>query len=96
MSICIRWSERPNGVVGKAYDRAMDIVGGWQDKPEHHDIARLMFGWPNAALCERVAYALLEASGYREDLLEAAIDGAYETGQTAADLDEELERTRKR
>jgi hypothetical protein len=92
--IALRWAERPNGIVGRAYEQAMQIIGDWVDKPEHAAALPYPIGWPHVALAEKIASAILSASGYDESLLEAAIDGDFGPGCTAGDLDAELEHTR--
>lgn len=96
MSICIRWTERPDGVVGKAYEQAMSVIEGWLNRKDHEHFAGYVAGWPGVDLAEKIAAKLLSERGYDEALLEAAIDGDWPKGWSPGDLDAELERTRRR
>lgn len=93
--ISLRWVERPNGIVGKAYQQALDIIDAWAKMDSH--IYRMMIGWPRVHLAEKIAADILEAQGYDPALLETAVDGGdYPRGWSAADFDAELERTRNK
>ncbi len=93
MRVCLRWAERPEGIVGRAYDEASDLVRAWMDS-RNAEVVVGVDGWSAVSLAEMIAGKLLSERGYDDALLEAAIDGDWPKGWSPGDLDAELERTR--
>lgn len=96
MSICIAWAERQDGIIGKAYEQAMEVVRSWLNDRDHCAPLRDLniSPWVWVDLAERITRQLLDGRGYDEALLEMAIDLDGPPGWSLADLDTELERTR--
>jgi hypothetical protein len=98
MSIAVRWAERPEGIVGKAYSQAMDIIHAWRERPDNEQAGAEVNWWPAVDLAERIAGAILDASGYDPALLEVAVDGGTCDDPmrkwSMGDVDAEMERTR--
>lgn len=93
--IAIAQYSRDRGVIPDAIKQVSDVINCWGKTSENRSAYEALIGWVGADLVDRLVRLLLAQRGYDEELLEAALEGEPPDGWSLADLDAELERTRK-
>mgnify|MGYP001560572895 CR=1 FL=1 len=85
-----------DGLLKRAMAKADEIVHAWveSEKRDLPQIESVVCHWTWVTLRERIAYELMVAAGYPQDVLDDACDGNAPTGSTLGDLDAAMEKGR--